>query len=76
MSTNVREISRHLHHKQLHFEIDSIVSELGALRVNSLEERQRKDKPPWLPSRKGLASILDGFSAVLFPNRLGLPAFT
>ena len=77
MSTsNVREISRHFHHKQLHFEIDSIVAELGALRTNSLEERQRKDRPPWLPSRKGLASILDGISAVLFPNRLGLPAFT
>jgi serine O-acetyltransferase len=75
MSSNVREIGRH-HHKQLHFEIDSIVSELGALRMNSLEERQRKDKPPWLPSRKGLSSILEGIGAVLFPNRLGLPAFT
>ena len=76
MSSNVRDISRHLHHKQLHFEIDSIVADLGMLRLNSLEERQRKDKPPWLPSRKGLASILEGISAVLFPNRLGLPAFT
>jgi serine O-acetyltransferase len=76
MSSNVREIGRHLHHKQLHFEIDSIVAELGALRINSLEERQRKDKPPWLPSRKGLAGIVEGISAVLFPNRLGLPAFT
>ena len=76
MSSNVRDISKHLHHKQLHFEIDSIVAELGVLRLNSLEERQRKDRPPWLPSRKGLASILEGLSAVLFPNRLGLPAFT
>ncbi|MFZ4698814.1 MAG: serine O-acetyltransferase EpsC [Candidatus Methylumidiphilus sp.] len=76
MSSNVREISRHLHPKQLHFEIDSIVAELGVLRMNSLEERQRKDRPPWLPSRKSLASILEGLSAVLFPNRLGLPAFT
>lgn len=75
MSSNVREISRHLH-KQLHFDIDSIVAELGVLRLNSLEERQRKDRPPWLPSRKGLASILEGLCAALFPNRLGLPAFT
>jgi len=75
MSSNVIEIVRH-HHKQLHFEIDAIVSELGVLRINSLEERQRRDRPPWLPSRKSLSSIMEGLCAVLFPNRLGLPAFT
>ena len=75
MNSNVREIGRHSH-KQLHFEIDAIVSKLSVLRENSLEERQRRDKPPWLPSRKSLVSILEGLSAVLFPNRLGLPAFT
>lgn len=53
-------------------EIDSIVSELSALRESSLEERQRKDRPPRLPSRKALAGILDGLCSVLFPNRLGL----
>ncbi len=75
MNSNVREIGRHSP-KQLHFEIDAIVSKLSVLRENSLEERQRRDKPPWLPSRKSLVSILEGLSAVLFPNRLGLPAFT
>ncbi|MFZ2405678.1 MAG: serine O-acetyltransferase EpsC, partial [Methylobacter sp.] len=41
--------------------------------LQSLETRQRRDKPPKLPSRKELQKILDGLSAVLFPNRLGLP---
>ncbi len=53
-------------------EIDSIVSQLNALRESSLEKRQRKDRPPKLPSRKALAGILEGLCAVLFPNRLGL----
>jgi serine O-acetyltransferase len=53
-------------------EIDAIVAELSRLRQNSLEERQRHHQPPKLPSRKALAEILEGLSAVLFPNRLGL----
>ena len=53
--------------------IDSLVAQLRELRVQSLEERQRRDKPPKLPSRAELRTILDGLSAVLFPNRLGLP---
>jgi serine O-acetyltransferase len=53
-------------------EIEAIVAELARLRSNSLEERQRHNQPPKLPSRKALASILDGLCAVLFPNRLGL----
>ncbi len=53
-------------------EIDAIVAELARLRDSSLEERQRQHRPPKLPSRKNLVSILDGLSAVLFPNRLGL----
>lgn len=57
-------------------EIDTVVAELRALRVESLENRQRRDKPPKLPSRKALISIADGLSAVLFPNRLGLPELT
>ena len=57
-------------------EIDTVVAELRALRVESLENRQRRDKPPKLPSRKALIGIADGLSAVLFPNRLGLPELT
>ncbi len=53
--------------------IDSIVAELRDLRVQSLENRSRRDKPPKLPSSKELQIILDGLGAVLFPNRLGLP---
>ena len=48
-------------------------SKLRHLRVQSLETRQRRDKPPKLPSRKELQKILDGLGSVLFPNRLGLP---
>ena len=56
--------------------IDDIVAELRALRVASLEYRQRRDVPPKLPSRKTLATIVEGLSAALFPNRLGLPHLT
>ena len=53
--------------------VDELVAKLRQLRVQSLETRQRRDKPPKLPSRKELQKILDGLGAVLFPNRLGLP---
>ncbi|MBA4143901.1 MAG: serine acetyltransferase [Nitrosospira sp.] len=57
-------------------EIGAVVAELRALRLRSLEDRQRRDKPPKLPSRKVLVGIADGLRAVLFPNRLGLPDLT
>ncbi len=53
--------------------VDELVIRLRHLRVQSLETRQRRDRPPKLPSRKGLQRILDGLGAALFPNRLGLP---
>ncbi|MGZ8162380.1 MAG: serine O-acetyltransferase EpsC [Methylobacter sp.] len=53
--------------------IDLLVAQLRELRVQSLEIRRRRDRPPKLPSRKILSGILDGLGAVLFPNRLGLP---
>ncbi len=53
--------------------IDTVVAQLRELRVESLETRSRREKPPKLPSRKELQVILDGLGAVLFPNRLGLP---
>ncbi len=61
---------------EAHLETDAIVAELRALRVASLEHRQRRDRPPRLPSRKTLADIADGLSAALFPNRLGSPELT
>ena len=61
----------------LHWEIDAIVAELRAVRVKSLESRQRAaDHPPRLPTRKALLGILDGLTATLFPNRLGAPDLT
>ncbi|MDN5836654.1 MAG: serine O-acetyltransferase [Nitrosospira sp.] len=57
-------------------DIDTIVAELRTLRLESLESRQRRDRPPKLPSRKVLVGITDGLRAVLFPNRLGLPELT
>ena len=44
--------------------------------LESLENRQRRDKPPKLAFPQGLIGIADGLSAVLFPNRLGLPDLT
>jgi len=57
-------------------EIEGLVAELRALRLRSLESRARLNKPPKLPSRKVLITIIDGLSAAMFPNRLGLPDLT
>lgn len=70
------EEPEHLSWEGTGLEIDTVVAELRALRLESLENRQRRDKPPKLPSRKVLIGIADGLSAVLFPNRLGLPELT
>lgn len=53
--------------------ISEIVTALRDLRLSSLEHRKRRDKPPKLPSRKVLQSIVEGLGAALFPNRLGMP---
>ncbi len=53
--------------------IESLVAELRELRLQSLENRQRRDHPPKLPSRKILSQIIENLGAVLFPNRLGMP---
>ncbi|ODT76726.1 MAG: serine acetyltransferase [Nitrosomonadales bacterium SCN 54-20] len=62
--------------KRTALKIGDVVSELRALRLKSLENRQRRDRPPKLPSRKVLVGIADGLRAVLFPNRLGMPDLT
>ena len=62
--------------KGTNVEIGTVVAELRNLRLRSLETRQRRDRPPKLPSRKVLVGIADGLRAVLFPNRLGLPDLT
>ena len=53
--------------------ISHIVTQLRDVRLASLEHRNRRDKPPKLPSRKALTSIVEGLAAALYPNRLGLP---
>jgi serine O-acetyltransferase len=53
--------------------IAALVADLRKLREASLDHRQRRNKPTKLPSRKTLAAIIEGLSAALFPNRLGLP---
>lgn len=54
-------------------DIPDIVQKLREVRVHSLEQRHRRNKPPKLPSRQSLQKIVDGISAALFPNRLGTP---
>jgi serine O-acetyltransferase len=51
--------------------MDAIVAELRELRNASLAARQRSGNPLKLPSRRSLTAIVEGFSTVLFPNRLG-----
>lgn len=53
--------------------IDSIVQALREVRLASLDGRHRRNNPPKLPSRKSLQVVVDGLSAALFPNRLGMP---
>lgn len=53
--------------------VASIVKALREVRVDSLEQRHRSNNPPKLPSRKSLQLVMEGLSAALFPNRLGLP---
>lgn len=52
--------------------INDLVARLHEVRVQSLATRHRLDKPPKLPLRKELLSVIEGLSAALFPNRLGL----
>lgn len=73
MSEQKRKIP-HLPKKE-NFEINAIVADLRTLRMASLENRQRLGRPPKLPSRKILATIIDRLAAVLFPNRLGSSKF-
>ncbi|MBV6448875.1 MAG: hypothetical protein FCKEOINB_02569 [Nitrosomonas sp.] len=54
-----------------YLDVDSIVTELRVQRLASLESRNRHDRPPRLPSRRILASVAEGLSAAMFPNRLG-----
>jgi len=53
------------------WETMEIVAELRSLREESLAARHRSGSPVRLPSRKVLATVVEGLGAVLFPNRLG-----
>ena len=59
----------------MYWNIDAIVADLRTLRTTAAG-RQPGMRPPKLPSQKALVNILDGLSAALFPNRLGLPELT
>lgn len=56
-----------------HFDIQRVVTELSEVRTEALKHRHRSHRPPKLPSRKALGHVMEGLSAVLFPNRLGDP---
>ncbi|QWF70200.1 serine acetyltransferase [Methylomonas paludis] len=62
-----------VHGGHVEWGIESLVTELHTLRVQSLENRQRREHPPKLPSKKILSQIVENLGSVLFPNRLGLP---
>lgn len=62
--------------RSAYLDVENIVAELRALRMASLQSRNRgHDKPPKLPSRKILMGVAEGLSAALFPNRLGSSEF-
>jgi serine O-acetyltransferase len=62
--------------RDLRLDIRRAVAELGALRVESLQTRQRIGRPPKLPARRTLAHVVEKLAASLFPNRLGAPDLT
>ena len=68
---NTSKRTRDILLRSTYLNVDSIVAELRALRLASLESRNRHDRPPRLPSRRTLASVAEGLSAAMFPNRLG-----
>jgi len=68
---NTSKRTRDILLRSTYLNVDSIVVELRALRLASLESRNRHDRPPRLPSRRILASVAEGLSAAMFPNRLG-----
>lgn len=68
---NTSKRTRDLLLRSTYLNVDNIVAELRALRLASLESRNRHDRPPRLPSRRILASVAEGLSAAMFPNRLG-----
>ncbi len=68
---NDNKNTRDLLLRSTYLDVDSIVAELRALRLASLESRNRHDRPPRLPSRRILADVAEGLSAAMFPNRLG-----
>lgn len=43
--------------RSTHLDVDSIVAELRALRIASLESRNRQGNPPKLPLRKILTGV-------------------
>ena len=54
-------------------DLATITSELRSIRQRSLQSRGREQRPPRLPARKALASIVERLSAAIFPYRLGDP---
>ncbi len=63
-------------YKSTDWGLENLVNELRQIRLQSLENRQRKNFPPKLPSRKVLSDIIENLAAIMFPNRLGLPDLT
>jgi serine O-acetyltransferase len=56
-----------------HWNIEAVVSDLRHLRT---ADHERRAGPVKLPSRKALVAVMEGFSAALFPHRLGPVDFT
>jgi serine O-acetyltransferase len=61
-----------LTNSRINWGIGPVISELEDLRLQSLENHQRRQDPPKLPSKEILKQIVNNLAAVLFPNRLGL----
>jgi serine O-acetyltransferase len=58
------------------WDIDSVVKDLSRIRNESLQQRNRIDRPSVLPSRSALGQLIDRLITALFPNRLSARQLT
>lgn len=65
--------AQHVENASDELNIQQVVEALRDVRLHALQDRNRTNKPPKLPSRKALQNIVEGLGAALYPNRLGLP---
>jgi serine O-acetyltransferase len=69
--TDTVQDNRHTLNTTPDWPIEEVIKGLSAVRRQSLEARNRLQKPTILPSREALSRIVEKLALIMFPNRLG-----